>query len=138
MAEFVQTMKDMRRMCDAYASNCDKCPLASYECACTPKHRLYFTDEQVEAIVATWAAGHPEQVYPRWVDWLVQVGVVGCETCRGHKHYFVENDMFEHIPEETAQLLGLKPLPVVHGDCEATNEADTRYRLGLGLQPKEG
>lgn len=121
MAEFVQTMKDMRRMCDAYASNCDKCPLASYECAYTPKHRLYFTDKQVEAIVATWAAENPEPKYPTWAEWLLKVGAarrvpIGepwpvelpdgsmMEPCYG----IVVNEN-ERIPAYIAEPLGIEP-----------------------------
>ena len=148
MAEFQEVMRQWSRMCNAVPgkSECinicrDKqsgytCPM--YDSGLCNKSISSQTDKdrlEGEKTVMAWVAEHPEPVYPRWVDWLVQVGVVGCETCHGHKHYFVEDDMFEHIPEETAQLLGLKPLPIVNGDCGATNEADARKKLGI--KPKE-
>lgn len=136
MAEFGQMMKDWRRMCE----HCDRnekigCVVNGSVCDGFRKMIDEIDLEVVEAKVTAWAAEHPEPVYPLWVDWLVQVGVLGCETSHGHKHYFVEDDVFEHIPEETAQLLGLKPLPIVNGDCGATNEADARKKLGI--EPKE-
>ena len=110
MAEYVQTMKDIRRMCDAYASNCYECPLTSYECACTPKHRLFFTDKQVEEIVATWAAVHPEPVYPTWIEWLHDNGIV--LDARQHdeiEHSVLGLEAINPIPADIAQKLGIEP-----------------------------
>ena len=138
MAEFIDVIHTIQQICKQRNGQCPTCLLGEF--ACPNNARFDKTEEaafrELEDVVVKWAEENPKVFYPRWVDWLVQVGVVGCETCHGHKHYFVENDMFEHIPEETAQLLGLKPVPVVHGDCGATNEADAKKNLGLW--PKEG
>ena len=110
MAEFVQIMKDLRRMCNAHTNNCDKCPLASYECGRTPKNRRYFTDKQVEGIVMTWAAENPEPVYPSWVDFLITQGLVERRKYGGGPELVFHFKQAEQpIPDDIAEKLGIEP-----------------------------
>lgn len=115
MAEFVQTMKDWRRMCRAVPgksegkSICsDKesgyvCPL-SYSGLCCKAIESQ-TDEDVisgENIIMSWSAEHPI-VYPTWVEWLRQIGVVPRDQKCFHDW------LLKPIPAEMAQNLGIEP-----------------------------
>ena len=75
MAEFQEVMRQLNRMCSCY-HYCDDsgCPLFD-ECgnigshSSNPKQAM-----RIEKIVMSWAAEHPEPVYPTWGDWLISVG----------------------------------------------------------------
>lgn len=113
MAEFAQVMKDWRRMCKAYTSNCDKCPLCNLECGAVPRNIKYHTDGQIEAIVKTWAAKHPEPKYPTWWKYLCMIGLI--PDSLGYKtlgEVTVEQLMNTEIPADIAQKLGLEPKEV--------------------------
>lgn len=71
MAEFVEVMRQARRLCDAQR-NCKKCPLRSEEIYCGGIDALQdWDDAATEAIVMDWAEAHPEEVYPSWDEgWL--------------------------------------------------------------------
>ena len=69
MAEFVEVMKQARRMCLDYWG-CKKCPLKEDE---GPSCRFFINekpcdDAKTERIVLDWAAEHPEPVYPSWKE----------------------------------------------------------------------
>lgn len=101
MAEFQEVMREWVRSRKAINEN---------KLSCCPLEM--FTDDYIANIeneVMSWAAEHPEPVYPRWVDWLVKVGVLGRETRQGHDSHFVEEAMFEPIPADIAQKLGIEP-----------------------------
>jgi hypothetical protein len=78
MSDFVQTMKDWRRMCKAFTTDDDSC---CYGCPVVDIHEhgcgAIFemedsTDwERYEGQIREWAAEHPEPVYPTWEKWLV-------------------------------------------------------------------
>jgi hypothetical protein len=57
----------------------------------------------IEGFVMAWAANHPEPVYPTWVEWLRQMGVVPSEQKCFHSW------LLDQIPAEVAQKLGLEP-----------------------------
>lgn len=110
MAEFTSTMHEWGRMCNAHAEDCPSCPLNGKPFC--EKEIFDLTPsviKEAEQIIMAWAKEHPEPVYPRWVDWLVQVGILGCETRQGHDTHFVEQAMFDPIPADLAQKLGLQP-----------------------------
>lgn len=39
------------------------------------------------------------------------------------------------IPADIAQKFGIHPVPIVHGDCGATNAEEARKKLGI--EPRE-
>ena len=107
--EFVQTMKDWRRMCKAYTTDdescCKGCPVVDFhEHGCGAIFEMKdSTDWQRYAdAIAAWAAEHPEPVYPTWEEWL------------SDQYNLAYNDDFrlamsrEHIPADIAQKLGIE------------------------------
>lgn len=100
--EFVEVMRQWRRMCDAYttddAVNCCKgCPMNGRGCGSIYENGNAEPDI-IEREVMAWAAEHPEPVYPTWYEFL---------TSRYHKAW--EAIGCDEIPAETAQKLGIEP-----------------------------
>ena len=101
MAEFKEVVKEYRRMCGAYVDDyCDHCPLVEevkehYTC---PEYILDYTDV-IENIVMQWAVENPELVYPRWIDYIG--GLYPMDAGQA---------MYEQIPEDIANKLGVKPI----------------------------
>ena len=109
VAEFVQTMKNWRRMCnfmeEKYGNDsCDKCPLKGCSAIYEDDGELDYPD--IEKKVSAWAAEHPEPVYPRWIDWLADVGLI----INTADHYaFNFTAAADHIPADIAEKLGIEP-----------------------------
>lgn len=95
MSEFVEVMRQARRMCEEhFAKNAEddcseSCPLYTGWCpglddgraiCFTPKEE---TMKRVEAIVMDWAEAHPEPVYPTWGEYLRGRGIVPKCYCDG-------------------------------------------------------
>ena len=104
MADFVQTMKDWRRMCKYYDektgdNSCDFCPLNGCNAIYEDDGNTDYSD--IEEKVAAWAAEHPEPVYETWGQYFRQY--YGLEYCTGHEM------LLENIPADIAQKLGLQP-----------------------------
>ena len=103
--DFVQTMKDWRRMCNAYTTDdescCDGCPVADFrEHGCGAIFEMEdSTDWQRYAdAIRAWAAEHPGPVYPAWRTWLTE------------KYDFdLREIMYAPIPADIAQKLGIAP-----------------------------
>lgn len=101
MSDFVQTMRDWRRMCEAYSTDdddcCEGCPVVDYrEHGCGAIFEMdgvYW--EKYERAIDKWAAEHPEPVYPTWLEWFDTLDE--------------PIDVDEPIPEEIARKLGLEP-----------------------------
>ena len=124
MTDFVVTMRDWRRMCKMYTVDeheCEGCPLEHItEHACGAIFEPEFADvidwATLEKIVDEWAAGHPVKVYPTWVEWLGEMGVIlkpyGWDFCfPGTSHKLVcttSKKAEDPIPEEIAKKLGLE------------------------------
>jgi Fe-S-cluster-containing dehydrogenase component len=108
MAEFVQTMKDWRRMCKHYTdesmkdglhSCVDMCPLGN-NTACGMIEDARDSDIEVMAKeVAKWAAEHPEPVYPTWGEWLQRL----------YDNTNYAGIFITPIPADIAEKLGLQP-----------------------------
>lgn len=121
MAEFVDVFRQFDRMCKANAG-CFNCPLhepdgVSDRCSIG----AFVNDsERIEREVMSWAAEHPEPVYPCWIDWLMEYGII--PDCHTAKHstesgvraasFFVTSKAFEPISAEIAERLGIKPKEV--------------------------
>ena len=75
MADFIQTMKDWKRMCSAMkklrpVDSCCGCPLEEYGCPAIYGDNSHVDYDDVEKKVTAWAADHPEPVYPTLGEWL--------------------------------------------------------------------
>lgn len=117
MADFVQTMKDWRRMCDTIKS-CDDCPMYKEDgwtyVLCSEGGISSTRPEVAEKVIVKWAAEHP-MVYPMWCEWLAEKGVV--DVARMPVDYSdgivteikPSGKMYEHIPADIAQKLGIEP-----------------------------
>ena len=117
MSDFVQMMKDWRRMCKHYSdesmkdgshSCVDMCPLG-HNTACGIIEDALDSDIEVMAKeVAKWAAEHPV-VYPTWGEWLSEQAVVIKTIDNGALIYEPDAKMRQHIPDDMAEKLGIEP-----------------------------
>lgn len=125
MSDFVQTMKDWRRMCNACQTEkdirgvCGCYPAGNYA-TCAMKRmdkeadfacdNLYF--ERLEKTIKAWAEDHPEPKYPTWGEWLNGLHVVGVHAMQApsqNVYYPIEGKMNTSIPADIAEKLGLQP-----------------------------
>ena len=117
MADFVQTMKDWKRMCNAIGQEdeytaCDKCDLRLFGCPAIYEKECDSANwNHVERVVAKWAAEHPEPVYPSWYEWLSSISIVPNELPPEQAVMVTDIGLLKKIPAETAQRLGIEPLP---------------------------
>lgn len=112
--EFQEVMRQWGRYCKGYTENhndsCDGCPFeVNGSCNSYPKDNVQYA-EQIEKHVMSWAADHPEPVYPTWMEWLADVGAIP-EAIRWDEPLIeaVYDAIQEHIPADLAQKLGLRP-----------------------------
>lgn len=126
MAQFVEVMKQARRICLEHPGDCDGCPLHDDEgLACRfYLNETYFYDDDTERIVLKWAEYHPDPVYPSWKEaWQklfpeADVKRAFCPEVFGDKYkcdWCYDNDdncdecLERPIPAEIAEKLGIKP-----------------------------
>ena len=120
MTDFVQTMKDWRRMCE----HCDRnekigCVVNGSVCAGFRKMIDEIDLEVVETKVTAWAAEHPEPVYPLWGEWLTSIGAarrvptgLPFQLANGDivdPPYEIEVNLYDRIPADIAEKLGIEP-----------------------------
>lgn len=70
MAEFVEVMRQARRLCAAHGCMCNyrNCPLDNGK-ECRLNIDLDGEDyNETERIIMDWAKEHPEPAYPSWID----------------------------------------------------------------------
>lgn len=105
MAEFIDVVHTIQRICKRANGKCPACLLGKF--ACPNNVRFDKTDEaafrELEDVVNKWAAENPEPVYPTWIEWFREIGVVSSEQ-KGF-HIWLHN----HIPADIAQKLGIEP-----------------------------
>lgn len=111
--DFVQTMKDWRRMCKAYTTDDDSC---CYGCPVVDFHEhgcgaIFEMDdgtdwERYEGQIREWAAEHPEPVYPAWAGWLGR-NVIGVDANSIDEAWHIL--CTTPIPADIAQKLGIEP-----------------------------
>ena len=114
MADFVQTMKDWRRMCNAQDDGSDRdvcktCPMGNGGCSAVYEDDGSMNYAHVEKVVTKWSAEHPEPVYPTWRDWLeTQYHQTRKAVDCGHEslNSWMNNTP---IPADIAQKLGIEP-----------------------------
>jgi hypothetical protein len=115
VAEFVQMMKDWQRMCDSMQGGirkCDNCPLFNVLCQYKPNDKADFA--KAEQIIEKWVEDNPEPVYPKWAEWLNSIGVTISDRPFPAPNipvyvFQVNAKMFEPIPADIAQKLGIEP-----------------------------
>lgn len=106
MAEFQEVIKHWGRMLDAHRHGESIAIEASVPADAFKDAKL------VEEIVMSWAAAHPEPVYPTWGEWLMQFDVMG-RTCQDMPNpYFAKDKAASPIPADIAQKLGIEPKEV--------------------------
>ena len=118
MAEFQEVCKHLKRMCGRYGDNCIKCPLENKDfCSLSAGDRTTETYKKAEEIIMSWAAEHPEPVYPTWIAWLMSEGVIPTNYMAANSTdsgvragtFFVTSKAFAPIPTNVAEKLGIEP-----------------------------
>lgn len=111
MSEFQEVCKHLKRMCERYGNNCIKCPLDDNDfCSLSAGDRTAETYKKAEEIIMSWAAEHPEPVYPTWWKYMCMIGVIPDEL--GDKtlgEITVYSLMNTHIQSDIAERLGIEP-----------------------------
>lgn len=115
MAEYTEVIKQFKRMCEwGNCSTATGCPM-------NPSHNIgqcrkiaFEKPEHFAATVMRWAAEHPEPVYPMWWEWLLDKEVVDVALtpdCFGGIITEIKSSgkMYEHIPADIAEKLGIEP-----------------------------
>lgn len=127
MASFVSTMHEWRRMCSAIQSENQKSPSGSW-CSNCPIEQFCVIDTEIkdstdnvfriiDERVQAWADKNKEPVYPTWIDWLRDVGVIPTQEEASHSmrdgvraaSFYVTAKAFSQIPADIAQKLKLEP-----------------------------
>ena len=117
MAEFVQTMKDWKRMCNAMGQEdeytaCDKCDLRSFGCPAIYAKECDYADwDHVENVVTAWAAEHQEQVYPTWYEFMRENKIIPdvLEDCGDYYKTIGKWLVKATIKHDIAEKLGVEP-----------------------------
>lgn len=133
MAEFVEVMRQERRLCAMY--HCSRCPLNDfngYNCMMCPDSTV--SDTKIEEIILQWAKENPEPVYPSWTEAWEQLfptegrnqlfktaGDYMCPAYFGEKHRNKQCGKItcweckrEPMHPEVAEKLGIKPKEVMN------------------------
>jgi len=100
VAEFIEVARAKRRMCNAHKKKCSECKLQGN---CSLLNVFAYNDNEVKKLeneVISWAAEHPEPVYPTWGQYFRRY--YGLEYCKGHEM------LLENIPADIAQKLGIE------------------------------
>ncbi len=109
MAKFQEVCKHLKRMCERYGDDCIKCPLGDKDyCSLSAGDRTAETYKKAEEIIMTWAAEHPEPVYPTWGEWLMSIGVISGLFPKGAIDAL--GNLKQPIPADIAQKLGIEPM----------------------------
>ena len=112
MAEFQNVAKELERMCNTYHAarkcNTDECPIYREELCYDQTMVSVHGDDacELEKVVMSWAAEHPELVYPTWLEWLSDMGLI---VKNGDAYAFHFIMATKYIPADIAQKLGIKP-----------------------------
>ena len=127
MAEFQEVMREWTRMCNAVPDKAEHRNLCSdnesgYVCPlrenglCNLAIATQTNEDWAEGehIIMSWAAEHPEPIYPTWGEWLDEMGVVGLEPSPRYEEnyqmvYFCKLKIDSPIPADIATKLGIKP-----------------------------
>ena len=114
MAEFGEAMRQLRRRCNAFHSECKVCGMGDFCPNEVCVDMLTDSDiDRLEKSVMEWAKEFPEPVYPTWKEWLEeQCVVVHFDSVDKHGikvKWELTNKSNCHIPADIAQKLGIGP-----------------------------
>lgn len=127
MTEFSEVMKQWCRMCNSVPGKSESINLCSdnksgYVCPlrdkglCNKPISSQTGEDRIigEKIILSWAAEHPEPVYPTFGEWLEKQGIVKLVNSDryeedGQKVYLLLQSVKNQIPADIAEKLGLKP-----------------------------
>ena len=115
MAEFSELVRIKKRLCIKYkSSGCIGCPINfSMGNLCGIISISRYSDNkfmELEEALLSWAAEHPEPVYPTWMEWLTDLGAI--PKAINWDEPLVEavyDAIQEHIPADIAQKFGIEP-----------------------------
>ena len=100
MAEFIDVIHTIQRICKRRNGECNTCLLGEF--ACPNNERFDKTDEaafrELEDVVVRWAEEHPEPKYPTWMEYLFTI----------YDTVWPKIATME-IPADIAQKLGIEP-----------------------------
>ena len=109
VAEFIEVARAKRRMCNAHKKKCSECKLQEN---CSLLNVFAYKDNEVKKLeneVMSWAAEHPEPVYPTWVEYLVGIGVIPHEIRLETADALMDTHLLKPICADIAQKLGIEP-----------------------------
>ena len=114
MAEFVQIMKDWRRMCKAQddGSNrdvCATCPFGILGEGCSSIYEDDMDYAKLESVVVEWAKKHPLPKMMTFYEWLTTLINDKYKNRIVDDHDFVAWLDATPIPADIAQKLGIEP-----------------------------
>ncbi len=114
MAEFAKVAHEWVRMCNAFSdkAECKKCPMVTNPmCGCMSDGNGASEKEiaKAEADIMSWAAEHPEPVYPTWYAWLANMCVVPIELPPDQAIMVTDIGLLKKIPAYIAEKLGIEP-----------------------------
>lgn len=136
MAEFVEVMRQAKRMCAAHGGMCNSrnCPLDNGEACRLAADQDDVDYNEVERIIMDWAAEHPASRYPTWREWQESVFPdfsrridpcvfmdftelkcgenLTCQACQERP-----------IPADIAAKLGIRPINEGCENCKYTDKA---------------
>ena len=110
MAGFQEVMRQWRRFCKSN-NHCGECEFDG-KGICGDFHLTKVPFADIELRIMAWAAEHPEPVYPTWIEWLVDIGVIGEYAklpLEASSTVVVSTTLAEPIPADIAQKLGIEP-----------------------------
>ena len=116
MAEFLEVMKQKKRMCKKYtgggicqSTDYNICPLKGHELCGKPITLMNIDKiQEGEEIIMRWAAENPV-VYPTWYEWLTSIGAVTRKVKPDVAANLIETGLLDPIPTDIAQKLGIEP-----------------------------
>lgn len=125
MSEFTKTMRDWRRMCNAFVKQydndcCKYCRLDHLKSCGAIWEIEEGTYGTIAEMVAAWAAENPEPQYPTWAEWLIERGLAEYKGMVFHEYRedgnyvtkfetVLSKAAYNPIPADIAEKLGLKP-----------------------------
>lgn len=118
MCETIQSENQEKQQ----SSWCKGCPLQSYciidtDIKNSTDNAFVIIDTQIE----TWATENPEPVYPTWIEWLMEIGVIpkisyGLATVHDPEtkevteaRIDINPSALQPIPADIAEKLGIEP-----------------------------
>lgn len=113
MAEFSELVRIKKRICAKYKHNgdCKGCPVGEkFICGIISISDYDDMSFKVcEDTLLSWAAEHPEPIYPTWVEYLVGIGVIPHEIRLETADALMDTHLLKPIRADIAQKLGIEP-----------------------------